>query len=270
MRLTPPRDPARSLGELRCLDVNYTPGRTNGRAWHHDRVTRALPSEPPGDPVPGGSWEIACALVRDYEFADPRIIRGYWAPHPGRGPAGRDMLLEGRFVVLRFLMGVRVDTEIDETRTATDGAPCRVWGWSYQTLGQHLERGRLVYEVEKNLANGEVSMVITGVSRGARIDNLVVRAGFRVFGRFMQRRFYRGCGRRLERLVVDALDGVDPPTPRAVGDPVGEVVTAPTRRRHAPGRPWSIRRAAPHAVRARRHRAPDRDRRAGGARPGSG
>lgn len=43
------------------------------------------------------------------------------------------MLLEGRFWILRFYLGVRVIGVIDETRETAHG-PERVWGWCYQTL----------------------------------------------------------------------------------------------------------------------------------------
>ena len=82
---------------------------------HHD-----LGTERPGDPEADGCWETACQLVRDYQFAAPEIIRAVY--RPSAALLGRDMLLEGRFLGLRFLMGVRV-TEVVDTRRATSSWP---------------------------------------------------------------------------------------------------------------------------------------------------
>jgi uncharacterized protein (UPF0548 family) len=224
MRLSPVSDPAADLAEIARLDLNYDPEATDGKGWHHDRLRHTLAVEAPGPPVPGGPWEIACALVHDYEFADRFIMSALF--HADAPLKGRDMLLEGRFAVLRFPMGVRVDTVVDETRARADGAQERVWGWSYQTLGRHLERGRLVYEVVKNTTTGRVEFVITGVSSRASIPNPVIALGFLVFGRYTQRRFYRAVAKKLEQRVRDVLAGWPRPTPAPVGP--GDIVRAPS------------------------------------------
>ncbi|HEY2220914.1 DUF1990 family protein [Actinomycetospora sp.] len=224
-RLSPVSDPAAGLAEIAGLALNYDPETSGGRGWHHDRLRHTLAVEDPGDPEPGGPWEIACGLVRDYEFSDRHIMSAIF--HSRAPLVGRDMLLEGRFLVLRLPMGVRVDAEIDETRERADGARERVWGWSYRTLEHHLERGRLVYEVVKNTTTGRVEFVITGVSSRAAITNPVLAVGFSVFGRVTQRRFYRAAAACLADRVRAVLEGGDRPVP----DPVGpdDVVRAPSR-----------------------------------------
>lgn len=204
-----------ALRALGRLDVNY-PTRTGHaptaeEGWHIDTLLRPLPPEPAGEPVPGGSWEIACRLVRDYQFAEPRILRSIYdvdEPLPGR-----NMLLEGRFCGLRFDMGVRVTSVIDDTRGSGETAR-RVWGWGYQTLEGHLEEGELTYEVVKHLHTGEVNFVITGYSRRAPIASPLIRSGFQLFGRLTQRRFYRRSALRLHRLLVTELRGGAPPATR--------------------------------------------------------
>jgi Domain of unknown function (DUF1990) len=224
VRITAHPDPVRALREIAGYGLNYDPSETEGRGWHHDRVRHLLGDEEPGEPVPGGPFEIACALVHDYEFAEPTILRGFF--HRDAPLVGRDMLLEGRFMILRFSMGVRVDAEVDEVRDRADGTSERSWGWSYHTLEHHLERGRLVYEVVKNLGTGRVEFVMTGVSSRAKITNPVIALGFGMFGRWTQKRFYRAAGRRLARLVAEVYAGADPPTPRLIG--VEDVVEAPS------------------------------------------
>jgi uncharacterized protein (UPF0548 family) len=214
-------DEATELDALRHRRVNYDPARApeDGRAdghWHVDSGDVVIGQEPPGRPVPGGAWETGCVLVRQYEFAEPRILRA--AYRDGTGLDGRDMLLEGRFFGLRFYLGVRVTRVIDETRQG-DGGPERVWGWSYQTLQGHLEQGRLSYEVIKDLATGRVTFRVSGYSRMAPIRNPVVRLGFVLFGRWTQLRFYGAIQRRLRDLVQAAqrAGALPEPTVRADG-----------------------------------------------------
>src|SRR5688572_23513618 len=48
---------------------------TEERGWHIDDYRQPLPAERPGPPEPGGPWERAQRLLRDYEFADPELVR---------------------------------------------------------------------------------------------------------------------------------------------------------------------------------------------------
>ncbi|WP_314174889.1 DUF1990 family protein [Streptomyces winkii] len=215
-----------SLRALGRLAVNYPrrlPGPDPATGWHFDSFVQPLPAEDAGAPTAGGPWETACRLVRDYEFADPRILRSIYDVHEPL--LGRNMLLEGRFCGLRFDMGVRITSVTDGTRGTGDSAR-RVWGWGYQTLPGHLEEGELTYEVVKHLATGRVDFVITGHSRRAPVRNPLVRFGFVLFGRLTQRRFYRGSARRLHRLLLAELRGSPPSRPEP--HPGGEgVVIAP-------------------------------------------
>lgn len=233
------------LRGLRGVGVNYPqapPDSAPVTGWHFDSFVKRLPAEPTGAPTPGGSWETACRLVRDYQFADPRILRGLYDVHEAL--PGRNMLLEGRFYGLRFDMGVRITSLTDGTRGSGENAR-RVWGWGYQTLHGHLEEGELTYEVVKHLATGDVDFVITGHSRRAPIRNPLVRLGFLLFGRLTQRRFYRRSARRLRRLLMEELRGGPPsvPEPHPAAD---GVVIAPS------GRGRRARRRAGRARRKRR------------------
>jgi uncharacterized protein (UPF0548 family) len=193
----------RALAALAGKGLNFDPDQaehfTTEHGWHVDDYTQPLPPEPPGPPVPGGSFEVAQRLMRDYAFADPAIIRAIYAEDSPF--ERRDMLLVGRFWGLRFHLGVRVGGLVDE-ELAVDGRPLRRWGWSYRTLQGHLEMGQMDYEVRKWLDRGEVDFRIHAVSRPARIPNPVVRLGFRLFGRRVQRRFARRACQRMARLVA--------------------------------------------------------------------
>jgi len=200
-----PDDPG-SLEALRALhekrlnfELDGGEALTREAGWNVDDYRQPLPPEPPGPPVPGGTWERARELMLDYEFADPAIVRAVHTPDSAL--EGRDMLLEARFLGLRFRFGVRVGGVVDDMRDS-GGRTVRVWGWSYRTLQGHLEMGEMDYELRKWLDTGEVEFRIHVVSRAARIPNPVIRLGFRLFGRRQQVRFARRACERMAHLLA--------------------------------------------------------------------
>lgn len=196
----------RALDQLHDKGYNFdVEGRhelTSEHGWHVDDYSQPLPPEPPGPPVPGGSWEVARGLLERYEFADPSIVRAVY--HPDVPLADRNMVLEARFYGLRFLLGLRVGGVNDLTERE-DGRDVRKWGWNYRTLQGHLEMGQMDYEIWKWLDTGAVEFRIHAVSKAAIIPNPVVRLGFRVFGRHMQKRFARRARERMAELVTAGL-----------------------------------------------------------------
>lgn len=204
VRLFGDLDVQAELQRLRDAPENYEldgdPSPEDG--WYVDTYTLVLPREAPGDAEPGGSYEIACDLVRGYEFADPYIIQAVFLPDVDL--QDRTMLLKGRFLFLRFLMGVRVVKVVDETGEE-DGRPVRVWGWCYRTLAGHLEAGEMCYRVVKRLDDGDVTFRVTRYVRDEAIPNPVIRLGWRTFGRYMQVVFVRRSLARMRRLVKERL-----------------------------------------------------------------
>ncbi|MDF1606080.1 DUF1990 family protein [Nocardioides sp. YIM 152315] len=230
-------DPAVGLESIASSEVNYGGGEVDPGSWQHDVLRADLPSEGPGEPEPRGYWETACRLVEAYEFADPRLIRAVY--REGSPLHGRDMLLEGRYAFQRFYFGVRVTDVIDEQR----GDGLRVWGWAYETLRGHLERGRMSYEVVKHQDTGAVELVIRAVSQGAPTLGPLTRLGWATFGTHVQHRFYRACGERLRILTTERHGRPDPVGVRRTAD---GLVLAPSDaisrwwdrfavRRHEPG-----------------------------------
>ncbi len=200
----------RALDSLAGRSLNFDPSEIAGAdpqaGWHVDDYRQVLPAEPPGEPVAGGSFEIARRLMCDYAFADPSIVRAVF--DPAGELAGRNMLLEARFGPLRFLLGCRVGTITDEAITV-DGRPVRVWGWSYGTLEGHFERGQMDFAIWKRLDDGAVEFRIHAVSRRARAGNPVVRLGLRLVGRREQVRFARRACERMGELVERELARID-------------------------------------------------------------
>lgn len=191
------------LAEVEGWSVNFDPDelpKVAAGAWHVDDYCTELGSEPPGEPVAGGPFEKAKELMEDYRFADPSMVRGTWTE--GAPLLGRSMLLEIRYFLLRVHVGVRVSQIFDEVREV-DGRKVRIWGWAYQTLGDHLERGQMDYQVWKWLDSGAIEYRIHAVSVLDRIRNPIMNLGFRAIGRREQRLFARRCGERMRMLIAD-------------------------------------------------------------------
>lgn len=193
----------RALAELSDRALNIDPAELAGAGpqsgWKIDDYRQPLPSEAPGEPAERGTFQIAQGLMRDYAFADPRVVRAVY--DPAAGLANRNMLLQARFGPLRFFVGCRVGAITDETRSI-DGRRVRVWGWSYGTLEGHFERGQMDYAVWKWQDDGAVEFRIHVVSRRARVGNPIVRLGFRLVGRRQQQRFARRACVRMGELVA--------------------------------------------------------------------
>jgi uncharacterized protein (UPF0548 family) len=200
----------RAYDDLHARDVNFEPvGWERAAAdptWHADRHHTPLAGEVPGSPQPGGTFEVARGLLHRYEVADPALVR---AVYDAAAPlAGRDMLLVGRFYGLRFPMGVRVGGVVDGA-DEIGGAAVHRFAWYYRTLDGHLERGQMDYEVIKFVADGRVEFRMAAYSQRGTISNPIVRAGFALFGRRTQLRFYARASHRMRTLT--AARAVDAP-----------------------------------------------------------
>jgi uncharacterized protein (UPF0548 family) len=190
-------DPAAALAELRGLSVNYDAAEVAPPGWNFDRHVAHLGAEPPGPPVPGGMWERARLAIEGYEFTPPNLIRAVY--DSAQPLLGRDLLLEGRFHGLRFHLPVRI-TEVVDSEEADE----RRWGWAYETLQHHLERGKVRYSVVKHTDTGNVQFHADVYSQHAPTLGPVLRLGWAVFGRRTQLRFYRLIGARLRAIATGA------------------------------------------------------------------
>lgn len=199
-----PSDPRRTLADLRERPLNFDPSRheeyTPANGWRRDDVRRALPTEPPGPAVPGRSWETARRIARNYDFAEPSIVEGFY---DGNEPLeNRTMLLVLRFRGLRIHVGVRVGRVYDETRDL-DGRRGTVFGWNYRTLQGHVEKGQMDWQVWKFPDTGEVLFRISSFSRPAGSRNPLLWIGFRLFGRREQLRFLHLTAERMAQLTAE-------------------------------------------------------------------
>jgi len=197
----------RRLRRLRDTPVNYDPRALDLQHppadWHVDDRCQPLVSEPPGEPIPAGSWETAKRLISGYEFADPSLVRAYYdrdAPLEGR-----EMVLELRAVSLVTVhVGVRVVDVYDELREL-DGRRVRVFGWAYRTLKGHVEQGQMDWMVWKWHDTGAVEFRVYAVSRPAPDPNPVIRLGFLLLRGHERRVFLDSTDRRMRELTALAV-----------------------------------------------------------------
>jgi uncharacterized protein (UPF0548 family) len=211
---TPPLQPdtltpsiRKRLRRLRNAPVNYDPAALDlahpPDGWNVDERCQPLAPEPPGDPIPEGSWETAKRLIYGYEFADPSLVRAHYerdAPFDGR-----EMVLELRALgLIKYYVGVRIVEVYDEVREV-DGRRARVFGWAYRTLQGHVEEGQMDWMVWKWQDTGVVEFRVHAVSRTAPIRNPIVRLGFALLRGYERRVFLNSTNRRMRVLTLLAL-----------------------------------------------------------------
>ena len=190
--------------ELRAFLTELRDGRPNfdelpermspEHGWTVDGDDQPLGYEPPGPPVHDGLFERARQAVINYDFSDPRIAVGHFDPNAPL--ANRTMLLEIKTFGLRFLGGVRVHTvrdEADEKRTS--------FGFRYDTLEGHFERGFEWFILSKNHASGEVRFRIQAHWRMGDFPTWWSRLGFLVVGDRSRVRWRHRAVGRLRRLA---------------------------------------------------------------------
>lgn len=184
------------------VDLSKRESYSAASGWNVDAREIALPGEPPGEPQAHGAFAVASEILMAYAFTPTRLIRGAFDPDVPL--LERPMLLTAKFLWMRFELGVRVSRVIDELRQV-DGEPERVWGYSYHTLEGHLERGEITFEIAKRLGTGAVKFRIHSFSQTGHIANWFYRAGFRLVGRRLQRRFAEQSLKNMRELVERAL-----------------------------------------------------------------
>ena len=204
---TASRRARRRLAELSQRSVNFDASRAADYArstgWHIDDLVQPLPHEAPGPPEHDGTWELARRLMVDYQLANPGTVRAVY--DPAAPLEGRDMLLQIRFLSVRFAVGVRV-SEVYESERVVGGSRAHVTGWAYQTLDGHFEQGEMHYQVWKWIDSGDVEFRLHAVSKAADTGPWLLRTGFRLLGRTNQLRFYRQICRRVRRLTEATLE----------------------------------------------------------------
>ena len=201
----PPAPLAGVLTDLAARALNFDPAADAASldaTWRRaDDATDLIP-EPPGPPLPGGSFERAKAFVAAYRHPDPRRLVGVYDPKVALGE--RTMLLKATFAGVGFRFGVKTTAPVEEVRETPDG-PVHAWRYGYRTLEGHFERGEITFEVQKIERSGRVVFRMHSYSQLGTITNPFHAVGMRVFGRALQRQFVHRAFARTARYVEESL-----------------------------------------------------------------
>ena len=202
-----------SDGELACrlakleeLSISFDEDeraqmRAGDERWHPVRSGAVIAREPPGPPVPDGPFERARELVAEYRFSDPSIVSATF--DRARPLLGRRMLLEIRVLGLRYLCGTVVGAVRDERKEGET-----VFGFRYDTLEGHIERGEEWFLLRKDHASGAIHFTIASRWQRGELASGWTRAGFTVLaGR------YRAIWLRRAHARMRAMLGEAPSTP---------------------------------------------------------
>jgi uncharacterized protein (UPF0548 family) len=193
----------RRLAELERRHVNFgvlPEAMTVEGGWTRDGISDTIGRERPGPPEPDGVFERAKRAMADYEFSDPRIVVGHFDPEAPLD--GREMLLEIKVFGLRFLGATRVTAVVDET----DGEHT-TFGFRYDTLASHFERGFERFVLVKDHRSGEVTFTIEALWQVGDFPTWWSRLGFRLVGERFRELWRTRAIDRLRRIARRAPEG---------------------------------------------------------------
>jgi uncharacterized protein (UPF0548 family) len=168
-------------------------------SWTVDGAEEAIALEPPGPPVPDGPFERAKQGLINYDFSDPRIVEGHFDPDSSF--IGRNILLEIKVLGLHFLSGARVHS----VREESDGERT-IFGFRYDTLEGHIERGCEWFLLTKNHRTGEIRFKIEAHWRLGEFPNWWSKVGFKLLGERCRTRWRHHAPERMRRLAQQPVE----------------------------------------------------------------
>jgi len=164
------------------------------KGWTVDGAEEPIGQEPPGPPVPDGVFDRARQGIINYDFSDPRIVQGHFDPDTPF--VGRDVLLELKVLGLHFLSGCRVHS----VREETDGRRT-YFGFRYDTLKGHIERGYEWFLLTKEHETGEVRFKIEAHWQLGDFPNWWSALGFNLVGERCRAAWRRNAPERLRQVA---------------------------------------------------------------------
>ncbi|CAN5806406.1 hypothetical protein BH23PLA1_BH23PLA1_04210 [soil metagenome] len=199
------RDHLKALADL-SPNFDDPPERmTADLGWIIDGSHAEIGNEPEGPPRSGGLFDRVRLALIHYDFSDPRIVVGHFDPEDPF--LGRNMLLELKVLGLRYLGGVRVTDVREEVEHDTTH-----FGFRYDTLAGHIERGFEWFLLSKDHATGSIHFRIEAHWKPGKFPNWWSRVGFLTLGEHYRHRWRCQAADRLRRLANQ------PPT-KHVADP---------------------------------------------------
>jgi uncharacterized protein (UPF0548 family) len=183
----------RRIGGLHQLDRNFDPAVRDG--WSAHRSSAVVAREQAGRPEKHGAFERLCVAVADYEFSDPAIVTAHFdATVP---LSARRLLLELKVLGLRYLCAAVVMKVRDEHT-----ADMSWFGFRYDTLHGHIERGEEWFLLTKDHATGDIRFEISARWRAGDFPNWWSRVGFAALGQHYQKEWHTRAHRRLAWLAT--------------------------------------------------------------------
>lgn len=188
---------ASRLEAARALSRNFDDNEasmTAERGWSRHHSNALIAREPPGPPLPGGTFERGWEHVSRYAFSDPRIVKGHF--DPARPLEQREMLNEVLIWGLHYLNPVRITAvrkHVDAGRTTH--------GFRYETLEGHFETGLEWFLLAKDHDSGEITFTVHAGWRGGQLPNWWSKIGFMILAPRYQRAWHRLAHLRLRQLV---------------------------------------------------------------------
>lgn len=198
------------LAELASRPVNFVEPpvtMTEQSGWTVDGHQDQVGLEKPGPPEAEGMFERARRGMMNYDFSDPSIAIGHFDPNSPF--VNRNILLELKVFGFRFLGGARVHSVREES-----GPETTVFGFRYDTLQGHIERGFEWFLLTKEHASGKVSFRIEAHWRLGDFPNWWSRLGFKLFGGHFRRAWRERAPRRLSRLAAQPVPAATAPPGR--------------------------------------------------------
>ena len=165
--------------------------------WHQYYSQSVVARERPGAPEADGPFERCRLAVMNYEFSDRSIVTGHFDPYVPL--LGRPMLLEVKaFRFLHYLSGVLVSavrSEENENET--------VFGFRYDTLEGHIERGYEWFLLKKEHETGDIRFRIEAAWQPGQFPNWWSRVGFSLVAPHYQRAWHRRAHALLAEISRD-------------------------------------------------------------------
>jgi uncharacterized protein (UPF0548 family) len=176
------------LEQARTARVNFDAieeEMTGERGWHHYHSEAVIAIDEEGD----DRFTRARVALANYQFSDPGIVRAHF--DPADPLLGRCMLLEIQVLGLHYLCPAVVNRVREEPG---------VFGFRYDTLEGHLERGVEWFLLTKNDL-GEIHFRVEARWQKGQFPNWWSRVGFIVLSGYYQRKWHRRAHHRLSLLA---------------------------------------------------------------------
>lgn len=181
------------------------------QGWRVEHSEAVVGRERPGSPAVDGLFERAKQALDAYAFSDPTIVEAHF--DPASPLLGRRMLLELKVLGLHYLCGVDVVDVKDDEHDHTSA-----FGFRYDTLAGHLERGGEWFVITKDHATGEIRLSITSRWRLGDMPNAWTRAGFRMLAPYYRALWLRRAHERLRALLAKPTVELRPAPARVVDE----------------------------------------------------